>query len=68
MEICEYNFLFTIIVLNSMALMYVEFNAASLVIVHYCWLMIKSQINVYEKDSRKILTESSAFQKIALEI
>lgn len=48
--------------------MYVEFNAASLVIVHYCWLMIKSQINVYEKDSRKILTESSAFQKIALEI
>lgn len=32
MEICKYNFLFTIIVLNSVALMYLEFNGASLVI------------------------------------
>lgn len=31
MEICEYNFLF-IVVLNSVALMYLEFSAASLAI------------------------------------
>lgn len=35
MEICKYNLLFTIIVLNSMTLMYLEFNATSLAIKRY---------------------------------